>query len=296
MQFYVWCSFFRSLYIRLSLYKSKRWGTDLLIICFLVFNIPINWIDSVCVCACVSDTLMMSYNWIECLICGGWVFQRKSLSCFHHSSSTSLSSYIVCHSFVSLSLCFYPFYHPLLSLSCCPLCSSSLLPSSPSHSLLSSFPHLHLSPSLSLSLCSLPMWARFCQNLLCVCVCLCVCVWTNVSACLFALRVHLCICVCSVCCACAVWFWWSLRLFSVSMSACIYSQVWFVCWCLLYVRLWVSVHIYKKRRWGKKQSIYALFPFSVSVLHLIKKIIIKNVFSQKYNFFLSLSGREGKGK
>lgn len=239
------------------------------------------------VCACVSDTLMMSYNWIDCLICGGWVFQRKSLSCFHHSSSTSLSSYIVCHSFVFLSLCFYPFYHPLLSLAVLYALPLFFLPLP----LIHSSPHsptsisLLLSPSLfAACLCGRDSVKTYCV-FVCVCVCLCVCVWTNVSACLFALRVHLCICVCSVCCACAVWFWWSLRLFSVSMSACIYSQVWFVCWCLLYVRLWVSVHIYRKRRWGKKQSIYALFPFSVPVLHLIKKIIIKNVFSQKYNFF-----------
>lgn len=88
------------------------------------------------------------------------------------------------------------------------LCSSSLLPSSPSRSLLSSFPHLHLSPSLSLSLCSLPMWARFCQNLLCVCVCLCVfmrvCLNKCVSMpfCFTCASVYLCLfcllCMCSL--------------------------------------------------------------------------------------------------
>lgn len=209
MQFYVWCSFFRSLYIRLSLCMSKRWGTDLLIICFLVFNIPINWIDSICVCECVSDTLMMSYNWIECLICGGWVFQRKSLSCFHHSSSTSLSSYIVCHSFVFLSLCFSPFYHPLLSLPSLSLLLSFMLFLSSSFLSLSFTPLLippppSLSFSLPLSLQLAYVGAILSKPTVCLCVFMRVCLNKCVSMpfCFTCASVYLCLfrlqCMCSL--------------------------------------------------------------------------------------------------
>lgn len=91
------------------------------------------------------------------------MLQRKSLSSFHPSCTTSLFFYFHCQ-------CLVFFYFGPLAIA--PPATSflspvfSFFPSSSSHLFLLSFPHLHVSLLRAcLCVCVLAVWARCCQNL-----------------------------------------------------------------------------------------------------------------------------------
>ncbi len=60
----------------------------------------------VCVCVCSRAELEMYYNWMKCLIHGGWMFQRKPLSSFYHPVTLSFFYFLSFSCF--LLLCFPP--------------------------------------------------------------------------------------------------------------------------------------------------------------------------------------------
>lgn len=145
-------------------------------------------IDTVWVFACAE--LEMCCNWMECLIHGGWMFQRKSLSSFHHSSNTSLSSFIFfCHSFFVFSD-FVPLITPATVPFTRPICLSFL--PFPLHSLIPPPPSRWLQLAY-LHVCVWAVWAPSCQNLLCVCVRMCM--FQQMYQRMFALLLNQCNCV-----------------------------------------------------------------------------------------------------